>query len=362
MIAPPPGTYTHIAPRSSMAIKGISVYAGIVDADYRGNISVLLHNSTAAAIHISRGKKVAQIIFKPYLSPQIMEVTNLDTTDRGPGGFGSTDTNLQIQPPVIRNLTPAQLPENPSQAAQPEVTIPEMPYNIVLSPDPFDDVIPVLIKDFGAHATMGMLLRQCPYRNLPTLTDILPSQPMSRLKNWRSTVKHGYITQIEEHEILTIADVETAIQNCRDKGLAHIYIEFALEQRAPGIHPTEGIPMMYSDQLNVVNKQLQQIMEEHRESTELGSADTATDLPEDQPTKEPEHQPEEPPGIAIIRSMLASPYPPIAHMLLDPEFDIDEPTDLLPTTPLENKPGTTTPAFLPPDADLMPQKFTAKQI
>jgi len=347
-----------------MAIKGISIYAGVVDADYHGNITALLHNSSATAVHISRGQKVAQLIFKPYLSPHLTEATALDTTDRGSGGFGSTDTKVPIHTPAIRNLTPAQMPEHQPQDVQPDSTTPELPYNIILSPDPFVDVIPILIKDFGSHATMGMILRQCPYRNLPTLTDILPSQPMSRLKNWRSTVKHGYVTQIEEHEILTVADVIRAIRMCRDNGLAHIHIEFALEQRAPGIHPTEGIPMMYSDQLNVVNQQIKEIMEEHQASMDLGFTHTATEAPEAQPCDIPDTQTTEPPGIAVVRSMLASPYPPIVRMLLDPEFDTDseDTSQRSSTPPVEVKPGTTTPAFIPANDDLMPQKFMAKQI
>lgn len=63
---------------------------GVIDSDYRGEIGVALHNDgdVAQTIHIQ--DRIAQIVIAPYLAVDFVEVDNLDDTDRGDGGFGST--------------------------------------------------------------------------------------------------------------------------------------------------------------------------------------------------------------------------------------------------------------------------------
>lgn len=67
---------------------------GVIDSDYRGEIMVALHNDNkeAQAIHI--GDRIAQIVIAPYLSVEFNEVDELNDTDRGEGGFGSTGSGL----------------------------------------------------------------------------------------------------------------------------------------------------------------------------------------------------------------------------------------------------------------------------
>ena len=99
----PPNTYGRIACRSSLASK-FSVEAGVVDEDYRGEIIVLLrwhHPQTKrtrnVTIPYSRGHKIAQLIVTPYLTPSVTETT-LSYSDRGDGGFGSTDVAVAFKP------------------------------------------------------------------------------------------------------------------------------------------------------------------------------------------------------------------------------------------------------------------------
>lgn len=88
----PIGTYGRIAPRSSLALKhGIHVGAGVVDPDYRGNIGVVLFNWSDADYNIKVGDRIAQLILETIQTPEIQEVTSLEPTVRGTGGFGSTD-------------------------------------------------------------------------------------------------------------------------------------------------------------------------------------------------------------------------------------------------------------------------------
>jgi hypothetical protein len=131
-----------------------------------------------------------------------------------------------------------------------------MPYNIILSNDPYDDVIQLSILDFGTHPYMGLILQQPPHALAPQLSDIHPGEPCGRIQKWKSTIKGAYITQINEHIITTITEVQQAIQACHDNGILEITINFSINKPVSGIHPTEGIPILFSDQLNFISETL----------------------------------------------------------------------------------------------------------
>ena len=63
---------------------------GVVDADYRGEIKVALHNDSDVSRKVAPGQKIAQMVISPFLSVSFSEVDSLDETERGEGGFGST--------------------------------------------------------------------------------------------------------------------------------------------------------------------------------------------------------------------------------------------------------------------------------
>jgi dUTP pyrophosphatase len=84
-----------IRPRSGLAFKhGVTVLnsPGTIDADYRGEIKVLLINLGAEPFVINRGLRIAQMVVAPVTQVELVEVAQLDTSDRGAGGFGSTGT------------------------------------------------------------------------------------------------------------------------------------------------------------------------------------------------------------------------------------------------------------------------------
>jgi dUTP pyrophosphatase len=85
----PVGFYGRIAPRSSLGVKGIDVFAGVVDSDYRNEIGVVLYNSTNRMFVLNKGERIAQMIIEKHYSPDIQVTESLDSTDRI-GGFGST--------------------------------------------------------------------------------------------------------------------------------------------------------------------------------------------------------------------------------------------------------------------------------
>ncbi|KAI1078322.1 dUTPase-like protein [Whalleya microplaca] len=93
-IAVPAGTYGRIAPRSGLAAKHfIDTGAGVIDADYRGPVKVLLFNHSEADFAVAEGERVAQLVVERIYTPDVVEVAELDASVRGAGGFGSTGTN-----------------------------------------------------------------------------------------------------------------------------------------------------------------------------------------------------------------------------------------------------------------------------
>lgn len=87
----PEGCYGRVAPRSGLAVKhGIDVGAGVVDADYRGNLGVLLFNLSDVDFKVARGDRIAQLVCERIAYPDPVECESLDKTERGEGGFGST--------------------------------------------------------------------------------------------------------------------------------------------------------------------------------------------------------------------------------------------------------------------------------
>ena len=92
-IALPSGFEAQVRPRSGLAAKhGVTVLnsPGTVDADYRGEINVILINHGQDAFSIRRGERIAQMVIAPVTRAELVPVDLLSTTDRGSGGFGST--------------------------------------------------------------------------------------------------------------------------------------------------------------------------------------------------------------------------------------------------------------------------------
>lgn len=97
VIAVPPGHEAQVRPRSGLAAKhGVTVLnaPGTIDADYRGEVKVLLINHGREAFAITRGLRMAQLVVAPVTRVLPMAVTSLDETARGAGGFGSTGVTM----------------------------------------------------------------------------------------------------------------------------------------------------------------------------------------------------------------------------------------------------------------------------
>ena len=92
-----PGYEAQVRPRSGLALKkGISVLnsPGTIDADYRGEIGVILINLSDSDFKIDSGDRIAQMVIATVVQPRLVEVENLSKTVRGEGGYGSTGANI----------------------------------------------------------------------------------------------------------------------------------------------------------------------------------------------------------------------------------------------------------------------------
>lgn len=79
-----------ILSRSGLAKQGIDVAAGLIDNDYRGEIKVLLRNTNSHIFVVTKGMRIAQLVFIEFAVPELVETIRLSDTQRGSGGFGST--------------------------------------------------------------------------------------------------------------------------------------------------------------------------------------------------------------------------------------------------------------------------------
>jgi dUTP pyrophosphatase len=146
-VIPPSGTYVQIMSRSGLATKhSIDVKAGTIDWDYRGNVHVLLHNSSETPYHIQIGDRVAQLIIYPIDTPAVIPAAvTVQTTECADKGFGSSGISAKVRTVITAKEDILQ-------------------YNLCLSQDPFDDTLTVSIPIKGDHPTLGMLMEYCLHR------------------------------------------------------------------------------------------------------------------------------------------------------------------------------------------------------
>lgn len=86
----PKGYTGFLKSRSGMNVNFGILGEGVIDCGYTGSIMVKLYNHSKASVEIERGQKISQLVILPIATPELYEVDELDETERGNGGFGST--------------------------------------------------------------------------------------------------------------------------------------------------------------------------------------------------------------------------------------------------------------------------------
>jgi len=87
----PPKWVCLVFTRSGHGFKGVRVHLGVIDADYRGDISPYVFNHSSSRFFVHPGERIAQLFFMPVPQVEVAEVDNLSKTKRGEHGFGSSD-------------------------------------------------------------------------------------------------------------------------------------------------------------------------------------------------------------------------------------------------------------------------------
>jgi dUTP pyrophosphatase len=98
-LAIPEGYEIQVRPRSGLALKhgiGVPNAPGTIDSDYRGELKIILVNHGAESFAVARGDRIAQLVLAPVVRAGWEEVADLDPTDRGEGGFGSTGGHARL--------------------------------------------------------------------------------------------------------------------------------------------------------------------------------------------------------------------------------------------------------------------------
>jgi dUTP pyrophosphatase len=90
-LLPPFQVYGSMRPRSGLSVRnGINVGAGVIDADFRGEVKVVLFNHSYIPFDYKQGDRIAQLVLEVHITPPVIETDTLPDTTRGSGGFGST--------------------------------------------------------------------------------------------------------------------------------------------------------------------------------------------------------------------------------------------------------------------------------
>ena len=198
---PPPNSYIRIAPRGGLTVKRhLPLLAGVLDPDYRGNITVVLQNSGTKTQVFKHGNKIAQLIVENAATPTNFEVEHLEDTGRGSLRFGSTDkppdtsdeTNVM---PEVNDHDMPDMRKPPDKEAVSAINAEiltdlhlsyRLPYNIQFSSCPLDNQTFCQIPLFGTDVRLGFDIRMCSKFGMPKVHDCKKSTPCARLPRWRS--------------------------------------------------------------------------------------------------------------------------------------------------------------------------------
>eukprot|EP00268_Persea_americana_P035295 TRINITY_DN34830_c0_g1_i1.p1 TRINITY_DN34830_c0_g1~~TRINITY_DN34830_c0_g1_i1.p1 ORF type:complete len:241 (+),score=35.45 TRINITY_DN34830_c0_g1_i1:383-1105(+) len=128
------GTYGRIAPLFDLFSKHIDVGAGVIDADYRGPVWVILFNHTDESFEVKAGDRIAQLILLKIAMPDVLEVDDLDLTIRDADDFNSTSSNLSFLPCTMKMALEGETQTNTEPSMRIQKTHNNIVYKDLLQP------------------------------------------------------------------------------------------------------------------------------------------------------------------------------------------------------------------------------------
>ena len=234
-VSVPEGTYGRLAPRSGNSLKkDIDVKAGVVDADYRGEVGVVLFNRGQKQQKFVRGDKIAQMIIEKCVmhTPMDWEL-ELESTDRGGNGFGSSDKICTIKGD-------------------------DKFENITMSSNPFEDVLTIECRIKGNDSLLGLDLDDRSHADRLILIQCKKGTASARIPRWRSQLRGAVLTKIEGLRVKTKVDAIKVIEESKKQSKKLIQLTFATVAKVH-IHPQKGIPQLFHDQLNILSTHQQEL-------------------------------------------------------------------------------------------------------
>ena len=225
-ICPSPGTYAQIATRSSLAVKGLTVIGGVIDRDYTGNIKVIMQNNSTLPYTIEKGQRIAQLVIHKIQQPAIQIVSHLDNTERGALGFGSTDLVTNDKNEIHKedrkvHISTLELSNDPK---------------FEFSGDPFDNVIEIKVENKGTHPTRGLDVAYDDNFEKLQLIACEKGTPAGKIEKWRSTIKNGYILQVNGIPVTSISQLKQIIRKNEDE---YIHLHIACSDKRQYTHKPE---------------------------------------------------------------------------------------------------------------------------
>ena len=268
----PKGYYAQLLVRSSLAVKfRARIEAGTIDSDYRGEVFVLVSNNGTDPLKLSKNERFAQMVLHKTPDIIITPLDELTTTERDTGGFGSTGKSILPTKTISTKVPSVSFSsKTPTTAMAATLLFDEVCndpiadpldrepiYNVILSPDPYLDIMPITLNPTGNHPTKGLILRSNKdWKNKVFIDSCKRGTPAGKIKNWSKTLKHSVLLQIDDTAITTIEQVQQFFQQ-HDPTTPVTLLVGLTERRA--MHDSAGIPMMYFDQLVTISRHLQQL-------------------------------------------------------------------------------------------------------
>ena len=239
--------------------------------DTTSQIQIEIKNTTDHDITINKGECIARVIHQKM---QVSDIT-IEHKKHTKEIITATSTPSRINTPSIVTHNTAvshNIPYDANEIDRSQIytltTEIEMPYNIALSSDPMDNTIDINIPVTGTHETLGLIVNNNQdIGHRIQLIECKKSTPAAKIPKWRSMLKQAFITNIQGTPINSIQDIKTCIKNARKHQTKTVTCQFSTINKQ-AMHPQEGIPLLYHDQMNIISKHLEDIKltdEEQRE-------------------------------------------------------------------------------------------------
>ena len=135
----------------------------------------------------------------------------------------------------------------------------EMPYQIHMSSDPFEDITQVSIDTKGDHKTLGLIFKiNEGMGHRPQLQECLKSTPAAKIPKWKSNYCGAFPTDIDGHSFVTEHDFIKEVQTAQEQCKQIIMCKLSIINRI-AIHLQQGVPILYNDQLNIIATHIAEI-------------------------------------------------------------------------------------------------------